>query len=164
MLKKLSLDFRSESPSSAVITCSGALAHVHGDELKLFAEPLIEAGKKNLVFDMSDLDYVDSSGLGSLVTLRRHCLVHDCRLRVVAPAKAQTRRILEAASLGSIFEFHDSLESAMEEMRKDVGMTEYDFADAIRDVHEVMMTINERLNRIEEKIDNLSRNEPQQTR
>jgi anti-sigma B factor antagonist len=52
------------------IKCHGKLTVGSAAELKNFVQPLIDAGGHHIVIDCSDLQLVDSSGLGTLVGLK----------------------------------------------------------------------------------------------
>jgi len=52
------------------IRCHGRLTSESAAKLKEFVQPLIDAGGHHIVIDCSDLQLVDSSGLGTLVGLK----------------------------------------------------------------------------------------------
>ncbi len=52
----------------SVVTLYGRIVFGEGSNaLRVKVKSLIAAGKKKIVLDMKDIDYVDSSGLGTLV-------------------------------------------------------------------------------------------------
>lgn len=52
------------------IKCHGRLVSGNTDEIKKLVKPLIDAGGRKIVIDCSDLQHLDSSGLGALVGLK----------------------------------------------------------------------------------------------
>jgi anti-anti-sigma factor len=52
------------------IKCHGRLMSESAKEIRELVKPLIEAGRRRIVIDCSDLQFVDSSGLGALVGLK----------------------------------------------------------------------------------------------
>ncbi len=52
------------------IKCHGRLVSGNTEEIKRLVKPLIDAGGKKIVIDCSDVQHVDSSGLGALVGLK----------------------------------------------------------------------------------------------
>jgi anti-anti-sigma factor len=52
------------------IKCHGRLVSGNTEEIKKLVKPLIDAGGKKIVIDCSDLQHLDSSGLGALVGLK----------------------------------------------------------------------------------------------
>lgn len=52
------------------IKCHGRLASSNSEEIKRLIKPMIEAGGHRIVIDCSDLESIDSSGLGALVGLK----------------------------------------------------------------------------------------------
>ena len=57
------------SPRVATVTCHGRLVAGTAEVLKEAVKPLIASGGQ-IVVDLSDVQYVDSMGLGSLVGLK----------------------------------------------------------------------------------------------
>jgi len=55
---------------TVTIKCHGRLVSGSTEELKKLVKPLIEAGGKKIVIDCSDMQHIDSSGLGALVGLK----------------------------------------------------------------------------------------------
>lgn len=76
---------------------------------------LIDEGHRHLVVDLHDVSFIDSSGLGALVsalkTLKRSNGIGDVRLaRVQAPVVS----LLEIIRLNRVFTSYDSVEQAVE--------------------------------------------------
>ena len=73
---------------------------------------LLEEGKVNLLVDLGEVGFLDSSGLGALVramTLSQKEGGHTKLLR----AGPQVRKLLEMTKLDSVFEIYDDRASAL---------------------------------------------------
>lgn len=81
-----------------VVTLAGELDH--GSHHRLLAEvaELIERGRSRLEFDLSALEFCDSTGLGALVRLHRQAQNRGGWLRVVRPS-GELRRMLRTTNL-----------------------------------------------------------------
>lgn len=62
-----------------------------------------EAGQK-VVFDLSNLEYIDSSGVGALLSLLRQCRERNCAL-VLTQAQPSVMELFNLLQLQSIFQF-----------------------------------------------------------
>ncbi len=76
---------------------------------------LIDEGNRHLVVDLKDVSFIDSSGLGALVsalkTLKRSSIAGDVRLaRVQAPVVS----LLEVIRLNRVFTSYASVEQAVQ--------------------------------------------------
>jgi anti-sigma B factor antagonist len=76
---------------------------------------LIDEGNRQLVVDLKDVSFIDSSGLGALVsalkTLKRSSIAGDVRLaRVQAPVVS----LLEVIRLNRVFTSYASVEQAVQ--------------------------------------------------
>jgi anti-sigma B factor antagonist len=76
------------------ISCSPALR----EQLLAALEP----PRPRLVLDLSEVTFMDASGLGALMAARRRSLLLGGGLRLVAPSSS-VRRVLEASGLRSRF-------------------------------------------------------------
>ncbi len=72
---------------------------------------LIEGGKKNLVLDFSEVDFLSSAGLRTLVTARK--AVQGGGAVRLAAISNRVKDTLEIAGLDVLFEIHPDRESAV---------------------------------------------------
>jgi anti-sigma B factor antagonist len=74
---------------------------------------LFSQGYTKIVADLSQVDYISSSGLrvllGALKECRKHCN-GDCRLAVIRP---HVKQIFEIAGFTKIFNIHDTVDEAV---------------------------------------------------
>lgn len=71
-----------------------------------FKEPiraLIEAGKKTLYLDFSDMEYIDSTGIGVLIELRQQSMAGDQEIILVNP-KRSINKLFSMTGVDKIFQ------------------------------------------------------------
>jgi anti-anti-sigma factor len=90
------------TPEAIVVECRGRLIREATDHLRATVKPLI-AQTKCLVLDLSDLAYMDSSGLGALVGLYVSARTAGCQLQLVN-LNQRIRQLLGMTHLLSAFE------------------------------------------------------------
>jgi anti-sigma B factor antagonist len=73
---------------------------------------LIADGRHHIVVDLSGTDFLDSTGLGALVTALKRIRAHDGQLRLVVN-QDRIRKVFEITSLDRVLDIHDALESAI---------------------------------------------------
>jgi anti-sigma B factor antagonist len=86
---------------AATTRLSGDLDIVTSDEVKRDLAALVDAGHVSLVLDLSDVGFVDSSGLGVLVAMHRHTEAQGGSF-VVQSVPPQVRRLLDITRLGDL--------------------------------------------------------------
>ena len=95
------------SENELVLRVSGDLDMASAPQLVASAEQaLAEPGRTTLVLDLAELSFIDSTGIGALVSVRNAAVARDGQLVLRAPS-AQVRRLLEIASLDSVFALVD---------------------------------------------------------
>ena len=70
------------------------------------------AGMKALLIDLSQVRYMDSSGIATLVECMQNCMKAGARLRLCKPS-ASVRDVFELARLASIFEIFSTIDEAL---------------------------------------------------
>ena len=96
----------------AVIVISGRLA-LGGETEKLSAalDKLLTVDSKQIVFDISGLEYVDSSGVGTLVSCLTKLKKAGGQMKV-AGANPRIRRIFSMTGVESMMSLYDSVAAA----------------------------------------------------
>lgn len=98
---------------ACVFECSGDLT-LGGGELLLrrtLGERL-EAGEQRFVFDLTQLRYMDSAGVGEIVGCSKRALDRNGVIKIVLPEKGTVRRVFEVTGLEKAFEiFTDPTEA-----------------------------------------------------
>ena len=72
---------------------------------------LIDEGRYRLILDMTDVDFVDSIGLGVFVGVVHRLRPYDGSLAVAAPS-AQTRKVFEITQLVRVLPLFDTVDDA----------------------------------------------------
>ncbi|RLA03693.1 MAG: anti-sigma factor antagonist [Gammaproteobacteria bacterium] len=67
----------------------------------------------NVIVDLSDVSYIDSSGVASLVEALQAAKKQGSQFALAAVSEP-TRRVLELARLDKVFTLYDSVEQALE--------------------------------------------------
>jgi anti-sigma B factor antagonist len=101
-----------------VIDLTGRL--VFGDEtkqLRQIVKETIEQSHGNIVLNLSDLAYVDSGGIGTLVGLYTSARAAGGDLKLACP-NSRVQHVLEITRLLSVLSVHTSEEQAVAELRK----------------------------------------------
>ncbi|MGK7918434.1 MAG: STAS domain-containing protein [Trichodesmium sp.] len=76
----------------------------------------IDQGPKNIILDLSKIDFVDSSGLGALVQLVKHTKQSEGTLQIVSnPRVTQTVKLVR---LEKFLSLRASLNEALENVKK----------------------------------------------
>lgn len=71
-----------KTPSETILQCSGELTMENADQLRDLARKLI-AESKRLVMDFSKINYLDSSGLGTVVGVYISAKKAGCDLKLI---------------------------------------------------------------------------------
>ncbi len=74
--------------------------------------PLVEAGPKVLLLDLSGVEFMDSSAIGSLITVRNRLLPDGGQVALCAIGSG-VAKVLRIADLGKVFSIHDDLAAAL---------------------------------------------------
>jgi anti-sigma B factor antagonist len=96
----------------AVITISGRLVFGReADRLESVVGDLLKAGQSRFVFDVSPLEYVDSSGIGTIVSCLTQIKKAGADLRV-AGASPRIKRLLTMTGVDKLLTLYPSVSEA----------------------------------------------------
>ena len=87
-------------------------AHNSGD-LKIEMQRLFEEGNKNILVDLKDVRFIDSSGLGALVSGFKNAISHQGNLKL-SSLQPQVKSMFELTRLHRVFEIFGSTSGALE--------------------------------------------------
>ena len=87
-------------------------AHNSGD-LKVEMQRLFDDGNKNLLIDLKDVRFIDSSGLGALVSGFKNAISHQGSLKL-ATLQPQVKSMFELTRLHRVFEIFNTTAEALE--------------------------------------------------
>jgi anti-sigma B factor antagonist len=74
------------------------------------------AGASQVVIDLSAVDYLDSTGISTLVNAARHSGAVGGRMRLVVPGSSFVRRTLLIADVPHLMPVNETLQDALEAM------------------------------------------------
>lgn len=112
------MDFSmNENGNVTVITLKGSLlADIQTKDILNNVTGMIEKGKVNFVVDLKELKFINSSGLGMLLT----CLTKARKVGgdvILANTPEQVSNLLVITKLNSIFQTADSLDAALKQFK-----------------------------------------------
>jgi anti-sigma B factor antagonist len=87
-------------------------AHNSGD-LKSEMHKLFEEGNKNILIDLKDVRFIDSSGLGALVSGFKNAISHQGNLKL-STLQPQVKSMFELTRLHRVFEIFASTSEALD--------------------------------------------------
>jgi anti-sigma B factor antagonist len=95
-----------------LVTVSGRVDSSSAPELDQALKDLTGAGRSSLVLDLSQVDYMSSAGLRSLVSALRDCKKQGGDVRLATPS-ARVSDVLNLAGLDSIFQVYENTTEAV---------------------------------------------------
>jgi anti-sigma B factor antagonist len=66
---------------------------------------LIEEGQKNFIFDFSECEFIDSTGLGALVSIYKKCVEKGGTVKLKS-LKPQVEKLFKLTRLDRVFEIY----------------------------------------------------------
>ncbi|MDZ4267414.1 MAG: STAS domain-containing protein [Mycobacterium sp.] len=97
-----------------VVKPTGKLNMVAAPMLRKELQAVVEGGQRHIVVDLSGVEFVDSSGLGALISGLKAARQAGGDLRVAAPSR-QVTTVLELTNLNRVLRVHPSAESAYDD-------------------------------------------------
>ena len=96
---------------SVALRLDGRLNMVAAPRLKTAIDEAVDGGRPRIVVDLSEVSFMDSSGLGALIAglKRARQASGDLRIAGVAP---QVATVLRLTTLDRVLRAHDSVEAA----------------------------------------------------
>jgi anti-sigma B factor antagonist len=104
--------------SETTVRASGRIILETSATLEKALRDLIGEGNR-IVLDLTNVDYVDSAGLGTLVSVYMHARRTNCHLAIANP-KERIRDLFSRSGLGSVFK-NDSFDVMWEAWSRDNG-------------------------------------------
>jgi len=115
MTTPLKIESRIESRDTAVLGLAGEVDVANVAQVREAALELLARGVKRLVVDLSATEYMDSSGLGTLVGLLKRLKETGGEI-AIAGARPRVRRLFEITGLKQVFALHDDVAAALKEV------------------------------------------------
>lgn len=97
-----------------IISVAGALDASTSEDFKVYVNGLIERDHDHLVVDLSAIPFMDSSGLGALVSLFKRVRARGGDLKLAA-ANDTVHKVFTLTRLDRVFDLCEDVETALEE-------------------------------------------------
>jgi|ERR1017187_7686281 anti-sigma B factor antagonist len=94
-----------KTPDETIVRCSGKITSITSEQLQSTVRSLIPETKR-VVLDLTDVSYMDSSGLGALVGLYLSAKRQHCGLKLIN-LNQRLRELFRITKLASVFEGHE---------------------------------------------------------
>ena len=108
----MEIDVETRGNRVAVIGFAGRLDMLSAVDVKQKLVEVVEGGSHRLVIDLDKVSFVDSSGLGALISGLKAARVAGGDLRLARPDK-QVRYILEVSTLERVLRPYATVEEAL---------------------------------------------------
>ena len=112
----LRIGARTEDPDIAILSLTGEVDVANAAQVRDAALKLIADGAKCLMVDLSGTEYMDSTGLGTLVGLHKRLRESGGQV-VIAGAQPRVKRIFDITGLTQVFRMHEDVAAALKEVR-----------------------------------------------
>ena len=122
----MSLDIReTEREGIAILHLKGRLTVGEASSIREKVTEVLAAGKKNVIFDLGQVDYIDSTGLGSMVICYTTIKKQGGALKLVNPNKRNIELLL-LTKLHTIFEVYSQEQDAVNSFFPDREIKRFD--------------------------------------
>jgi anti-sigma B factor antagonist len=96
-----------KTPTETVIRCSGKIISSTSDSLKAAARSAM-TDSKTVVLDFTQVNYLDSSGLGAIVGLYVSAKREGCKLKLINLSQ-RVKELFSITRLAPLFEGHEDM-------------------------------------------------------
>jgi anti-anti-sigma factor len=106
----------------AVLNLKGRLDLSSANELKNAARDLMNLGNRKLIFNMCKVDFINSSGLGTLVSILKDVRSSNGRMKL-ADLAPYVKEIFEITQLNNIFDICEDEKNAFRSFQEAVYLS-----------------------------------------
>lgn len=85
----------------------------NSEELKVEINRLFESGTKDLLVDLKEVRFIDSSGLGVLVSGFKNAATHQGSIKLCS-LQTQVKSMFELTRLHRVFDIYQTIDEALE--------------------------------------------------
>ena len=96
-----------KSPEEALVRCSGRIISATSADLQSTVRGIIPQTKR-IVLDLTDVTYMDSSGLGAVVGIYVSAKRQGCQLRLIN-LNQRLKELFRLTQMAKVFEGHDDM-------------------------------------------------------
>ena len=105
---------RQHDTGIATITPIGRVDALSAPELRKSMDDSIDDGVRNLIIDLTDVEFLDSAGMAALVVGMKRTRQQGGDTKLVWPANPQICRIFLLTKFDKVFDFADTVSGAEE--------------------------------------------------
>lgn len=109
----MNLKIEENGPVVVVVVKEERLDAHNSDHLKQELSRLFEAGKTKLVVDLKEVRFIDSSGLGALVSGFKNASSRQAGLKL-SSLQSQVKSMFELTRLQRVFDIYTTIDEAIE--------------------------------------------------
>ena len=107
-------EYKKEERGEVIIfTLIGSLDIGTVSTMKADIDSIVSGGKRKVVFDLYDLEQIDSSGIGAIIALFKRVRSNKGDVKI-SRLMGQPKEIFSLLRLDRVFEIHDDLEKALD--------------------------------------------------
>ncbi len=111
----LSVEIKSEHAGEAIVyRLRGSLDMATAPSLRGALAEAADNGKHDIIVDCSQLEFLDSTGLGALIGAHKRALEHGGRVRLIVN-DGPIQRLLTITGLMTVLAVYSSVEAALED-------------------------------------------------
>ena len=110
--RPLAMDIR-QVADGVVILVHGTASMMESEKMRQVLDDLTARHTTPIILDLSDLDFICSTGLGAIIDGHLKTRHYNGQIRLVNP-QPPVRELLETTRLTTLFQVFSSLDSAME--------------------------------------------------
>jgi anti-sigma B factor antagonist len=115
---ELSIDLKTESDGDTLIfKLRGSLDLATSPTVRAALTDATEKGKKDIIVDLTQVEFLDSTGLGALIGAHRRATEHGGSLRLIVSDGA-IARLLNITGLMRVFAVYHSLQNARDDQER----------------------------------------------
>ncbi|MCL5269038.1 MAG: STAS domain-containing protein [bacterium] len=122
MERSLNIDITEQYPI-AIVRLGGFLGQLEVYKLKKQVDNLMDLGRRYLICDLTEAEFIDSAGIGSIIQIRSRCNQSDGQLYVVGPRDPHLAYTLASSTMSHVIKFFPTLDAALAQMRLNLGLT-----------------------------------------
>lgn len=108
----LEVQTRQAEGGATVVSPTGRLDVAGAPALKEAISEVVKNGPPRVVIDLEGVSFVDSTGLGSVISALKQIRGNEGELRLAAPNQ-QVRVVLELTTLDRVFPYYATVEEAL---------------------------------------------------
>ena len=108
----MDISVTNQAGGASVVTMNGRLDLLSAAQVKQRLAQEVAGGRKRLVVDLGDVSFIDSSGLGSLISGLKAARVAGGDLRIARPSE-QAQLILKLTTLDRVMKPYGSVDEAL---------------------------------------------------